>query len=141
MHMTHTHGDRGAVDLVADFVRRAIAGAEPSTDIETIVDRARAALVEADGVSLFGLQTPHPDFGEVHWIIGRSAMPGADYLVLAIPGRTGDEADWPLYAAGSSDLDAALRQLTCDFVIDTMADDLDDQPRLREGEEPELLTA
>lgn len=144
MHMTHTHGDRGAVDLVADFVRRAIAGAEPSTDIETIVDRARAALVEADGVSLFGLQTPHPDFGEVHWIIGRGAMPGADYLVLAIPGRleadSGDEADWPLFAAGSSDLDAALRQLTCDFVIDTMADD-PNQPRLREGEEPELLTA
>jgi hypothetical protein len=140
MHTTHTHGDRGAVDLVADFVRRAIAGAEPSTDIETILDRARAALVEADGVSLFSLQTPHPDFGEVHWIVGRGARPGADYLVLAIPGRTEAEADWPLYAAGSSDLDAALRQLTCDFVIDTMADDLD-QPRLREGEEPELLTA
>ncbi|TCT07267.1 hypothetical protein EDC22_110114 [Tepidamorphus gemmatus] len=140
MHTTHTHGDRGAVDLVADCVRRAIAGAAPSTDIQTILDRARTALVEADGVSLFSLQTPHPVFGEMHWIVGRGARPGADYLVLAIPGRAVQDAGWTMYAAGSSDLDTALRQLTCDFVVDTMADELD-QPRLREGEEPELLTA
>lgn len=124
MDTNHTLGDRGAVDLVSDLVRRAIAGAGQSSDIDTIVDRARAALVDADAVSLFGLETPHPDFGSVHWIVGRSERPGADFLVLAIPGRNGGGRDgapgWPVYAAGSPDLDTALRQLVPDFIINPL---------------------
>ena len=54
MEPKHTLGDRGA-DLISEFVRRAIAGTGPSSDIQTTLDRARKALVDADAVSLFGL--------------------------------------------------------------------------------------
>lgn len=125
MHMTQAFEDRGApgdrktVDRVSDSVRQALSSADLSSDIHDIVESARMALVEAKAVSLFGLETPHPDFGAVHWIVGRTEPPdgdAGDFLVFAIPEHKPEhgadaEDGWPLFAAGSDDLVEAFRQL------------------------------
>jgi len=120
-------GDRKTVDRVSDSVRQALSSADLSSDIHDIVESARIALVEAEAVSLFGLETPHPDFGAVHWIVGRTEPPdgdAGDFLVLAIPEHkpdpdpdsgAGSEDGWPLFAAGSDDLVEAFRQLPDGF--------------------------
>jgi hypothetical protein len=116
MHTTYTPENRGAVDRISDSIRQALAIADASSDIHDIVESARAALLDAEAVSLFGLKTPHPDFGAVHWIVGRTDLPGGDYLVLAIPERDFDGgAGWPLYSAGGEDLEQVFRQLPPGF--------------------------
>jgi hypothetical protein len=122
MHMTHTPETRGAVDRISDSIRKALSAADRSSDIQDIIESARAALVEAEAVSLFGIETPHPEFGSVHWIVGRTDLPGGDYLVLAIPDHADDDSGdwdtggWPIFTAGADDLSDAFRQLPAGFV-------------------------
>lgn len=120
MLMTHTHMNRGAVDRISDSIRQVIAGADSSSDIHDVVESARAALLDAEAVSLFGLETPHPDFGSVHWIVGRTEPPDGDFLVFAIPERAPDEdrddAGWSVFTGGGDDLGEAFRQLPPGFV-------------------------
>jgi len=140
MLTTHTHGDRGAVDRISDSIRQALAGADSTSDIHDIVESARAALLDAEAVSLFGLETPHPDYGSVHWIVGRTDPPDGDYLVFAIPEHAAEEgsgeAGWPFYTAGGEDLGEAFRQLPAGFV--------ESPPGLETPDDnaaPELVTA
>ncbi len=137
MLTTHTLGERGAVDRISDSVRQALASADRSSDIRDIIESARAALVDAEAVSLFGLETPHPDFGSVHWIVGRTDLPGGDYLVLAIPERTPGlvdptETGWPFFTAGADDLSDAFRLLPPGFV---------EAPPMMEAQEADLVPA
>ncbi len=95
---------------LSEAVRQVVAHAGHHEDIHEIVDRARTAFVEAEGISLFGLETPHPDFGSVHWIVGQDGSEADGYLVLAI-GDHSDTDSRPLFAASADDLADALRQL------------------------------
>ena len=138
MHMTHTPETRGAVDRISESIRQALSAADSSSDIQDISESARAALVDAEAVSLFGIETPHPDFGSVHWIVGRTDLPGGDYLVLAIPGHADgasgdwDSGGWPVFTAGADDLADAVRQLPAGFV---------EAPLAMNAPEPELVVA
>jgi hypothetical protein len=127
--------NRGAVDRISDSIRQAIA-ADGSSDIHDIIESARQALVDAEAVSLFGLETPHPDFGSVHWIVGRTDPSDGEYLVLGIPEHTAPESPdgegRPLFSAGADDLGDAFRMLPPGFV---------EPPQTLETPEPELVTA
>lgn len=121
------------MDRISDSIRQALAAADSSSDIHDIVESARQALVDAEAVSLFGLETPHPDFGAMHWIVGRTDLPGGDYLVLAIPERAFDKGGgWPVFSAGAEDLGEAFRRLPHGFV---------EQPHETDAPEAELLPA
>lgn len=137
MLTNHTPGVRGAVDRISDSIRQALASADRSSDIQDIIESARAALVDSEAVSLFGIETPHPDFGSVHWIVGRTDLPEGDYLVLAIPERTaanddGEGGGWPVFTAGADDLADAFRLLPPGFV---------EAPAMSEAPEAELIPA
>ncbi|MEJ8571632.1 hypothetical protein [Microbaculum marinum] len=134
--MTRNNTDRGAVDRISDSIRQAIA-ADASSDIRHIIESARQALVEAEAVSLFGLETPHPDFGSVHWIVGRTdPADDGEYVVLGIAEHSSPDSapgeDRPLFAAGAEDLGEAFRQLPPGFV---------DASEPADWREPELLSA
>ena len=110
----HRHRGWGAVDGVADAVRSAVAGIERNSDLNDIVSRAREALLEADGISLFGLETPHPEFESVHWIVGRAGEEEPSYVIVAIPGRPVGRRRRKrdsLFTATSDDLADGFRQL------------------------------
>ena len=121
MQTNHTPGARGAGDRISDSIRQALSAADSSSDIQDIIESARAALLDAEAVSLFGLETPHPDFGSVHWIVGQTDQSGSDFLVLAIPERapgydTPEDGGWPFFSAGAADLDEVFRLLPRGFV-------------------------
>lgn len=98
---------------LSEAVRRAVTDASDSADVREVVERARSALVEADGVSLFGMETDHPDLGTVHWIVGQPSEEEG-YLVLAIASRAEEGEELPLFTAAADDLADAFRQVISD---------------------------
>jgi hypothetical protein len=99
---------------LSEAVRQAVAIAHEDEDVHEVVERARAAFVDAHGVSLFALETDHPSLGTVHWIVGQPAGDEAGYMVLAIGSRCEIGQPLPLFAAEGEDLSEALRQLIPD---------------------------
>lgn len=98
---------------LSEAVRRAVTDTTDSEDVREVVERARSALVEADGVSLFALETDHPDWGTVHWIVGQPSEE-AGYVVLAIASHADEDTGRPLFSAAAEDLSDALRQVISD---------------------------
>lgn len=96
-----------------DAVRDSITASDRDEDIHDVVERARSALLDAQATSLFGLETPHPRLGSVHWIVGQP-QGESGYVVVAIGERAEGEADWPVFSATSDDLGDAFRQLMAD---------------------------
>lgn len=99
---------------LSEAVRRAVAGAADLQDFREAVDRARSAFIEADGVSLFGLETDHPELGTVHWIVGHPARDEGGYLVVAIASNVAEDRSFPLFAAAADELSDAIHQLAPD---------------------------
>lgn len=99
---------------LSEAVRHAVSQGPEGEDMSEVIDRARTALVEAEGVSLLGLQTDHPEFGTVHWLVGQPAGDEPGYLVLAIAARGDEGEEHPMFAAADEDLTAAFRQVICD---------------------------
>ena len=101
--------DQGA-ERVAIKVRKAISAAGKSAGMEEAVDAARAAMISADAVSLFGMETDPPEHGAARWLVGQSGGESTDYVVLALtPAAEG--ALHELHAASAADLSDALMQL------------------------------
>lgn len=101
---------------LSEAVRRAVCQSPADSDVLDAVARAREALLQAEGVSLFGLETDHPEHGTLHWIVGQPAAddeaPG--YVVLAIGSRGGEGDERPLFSAAAEDLAEAFRQVISD---------------------------
>jgi hypothetical protein len=99
---------------MSDAVRRAVSQTDQGEDMSAVVDRARSALLEAEGISLFGLETDHPELGPMHWLVGQPAGDEPSYLVLAIAGHVEDGEERAMFSAADVDLDAAFRQVICE---------------------------
>lgn len=99
---------------LSEAVRAVVAAAGPEADIAEVVERARSAMVAAEGTSLFGLETDHPDYGSVHWIVGHSPPDDSGYVALAIAGRRDIAEGWPLFTASGNNLSETLRRLAAD---------------------------
>lgn len=99
---------------LSEAVRAVVATAGPEADIAEVVERARSAMVAAEGTSLFGLETEHPDYGSVHWIVGQSPPDDSGYVALAIAGRRDTTDAWPLFTASGDSLSETLSRLAAD---------------------------
>lgn len=97
-------------ERVAARVRAALAETAQGIDFDAAVEAAREAMIDADTVSLFGLETDHPDHGSVRWIVGQAGGEEASYIVLALT-AVGEGGEHGLHAASAADLSDALLQL------------------------------
>lgn len=101
-------------ERVAARVRAALADAAEGIDLDAAVDAAREAMIDEETVSLFGLETDHPEHGSVRWIVGQSNGDSESYVVLALT-PVGEGGEHGLHAAASADLSEALLRLAPEF--------------------------
>lgn len=98
----------------ATRVREALALTGHDAGMDEAVDAAREAMISADAVSLFGMETDHPEHGPVRWIVGQSEEPATNFVVLALTG-IGESGERGLHAASAEDLSDALLKLAPAF--------------------------